>query len=197
MFKKDNDPNSSHRKSVSGILKKSISTNKTNVASKSNAQTSFSNKNDVCSMNDSKAKINVEFESNDSTEVSSQSINDVNKEEMPTSTATEKCIILPSTSKQMSKLNLVINNLNQKPMDQSSDDDEQSLDSSSSQIFSNSGNANHPIIDSQSSALRINNNANSIQLSSSTDSEDFDFITDFNNITVSSTSLFCFIHIHL
>ncbi|OTF69984.1 hypothetical protein BLA29_000200 [Euroglyphus maynei] len=46
MFKKDNDLNSSHRKSVSGILKKSITTNKTNK----------SNKNEGCSMNDSKAK---------------------------------------------------------------------------------------------------------------------------------------------
>ncbi|OTF69985.1 hypothetical protein BLA29_000199 [Euroglyphus maynei] len=75
--------------------------------------------------------------------------------------------MLPSTSKEINKLNIVLNDLNKKPMDQSSSDDEQS-------------NRHHPIIDTQLSKSRIN--SNSIQLSSSTDSEDFDFITDFNNI---------------
>lgn len=186
-MKKDNDPNSSYRKSVSGILKKSITSNKTN---KSNAQASFSNKNDSFSMNDSKTKIQLEFQNNDSSEISSQSMNNVNETEMSTSAETNNNIMLPSTSREGNKLNLFLNKLNKKPMDQSSSDDEQS---SLSQIFSTSGN-DHPIIDPQSSTSGIN--GSSVQLSSSTDSEDFDFITDFNNIAVSSMSPLCSIFIH-
>ncbi|KAH9419557.1 BTB/POZ domain-containing protein 1 [Dermatophagoides pteronyssinus] len=131
-------------------------------------------------MNDSKTKIQLEFQNNDSSEISSQSMNNVNETEMSTSAETNNNIMLPSTSREGNKLNLFLNKLNKKPMDQSSSDDEQS---SLSQIFSTSGN-DHPIIDPQSSTSGIN--GNSVQLSSSTDSEDFDFITDFNNIAVSN-----------